>query len=776
MKRMCAIGRWRSALFFLILAASGSLCAQDSFVDFSLAGTVPSDARFGILAMRANEECPACLQGTVDVALLFILYIDGADSVKVNRVPDPIFEKGLQGCDLNPEALAELTIEPAASGPGHQLHFSGAAPLQLNCQEPARFPVTPGSNYQAFFRARVSRSSVGKGYFTMIFVSCGDVTDPCPVRRDSVPFQSTIHGIALSQDGFTVQAVAGGGAPPPAQLSILNGEATPLKFAATTSTVTGGPWLSVSPSSGVADPNLVPPNLSITANPAGLAAGTYYGQVHVDAPDAPNTLQLATVVLNVAPATATTAPVLQPTGLVFVSPQGNTDPPAQAITITELQSGGEPFTTDSVFSGSANSWFTFAPAIGSVQANQPVTIQVQPHVTGLAAGIYRGTLSITFPKESVTGQVDLLLVISPTGADTNRIAEQQATPPSCTPSQLLPVFTLLGSNFTVSAAWPSAIEVKVVDDCGNPLTSGSVTTSFSNGDPPLALVPLGDGSWTATWAPRNAVTPTLQVTANAVSKDLTLQGTATLGGQVSDNPGVPVVNAGGMVNAGSFASSASPSPGELVSIFGVNLSDKNFSAPSLPLPFQMDNVFVVLAGRQLPLLTLSNQQINAVVPFETPLGTAQIIVSKNNQLSLPQSVEIRPAEPAAFTVDLSGRGQALVFVVGPDGSQNLADANHPAKAGDAIVIYCSGLGSVNPTAEAGAATPFSLYQTNIQAVVTIGGQPANVFFSGLTPGATGLYQINAHVPNGITPGDSVPVVLSVGGFGGPSVTMAIASK
>jgi adhesin/invasin len=57
--------------------------------------------------------------------------------------------------------------------------------------------------------------------------------------------------------------------------------------------------------------------------------------------------------------------------------------------------------------------------------------------------------------------------------------------------------------------------------------------------------------------------------------------------------------------------------------------------------------------------------------------------------------------------------------------------------------------------------------------VTIGGKAAQVTFSGLTPGYAGLYQVNAVVPSGITTGDAVPVVLSVAGQTGLSVTMAV---
>jgi uncharacterized protein (TIGR03437 family) len=58
--------------------------------------------------------------------------------------------------------------------------------------------------------------------------------------------------------------------------------------------------------------------------------------------------------------------------------------------------------------------------------------------------------------------------------------------------------------------------------------------------------------------------------------------------------------------------------------------------------------------------------------------------------------------------------------------------------------------------------------------MTIGGVQVTPLFAGLTPGFTGLYQINAIVPAGVVPGDQVPVVITVGGaYQSPTVTMAV---
>ena len=112
-----------------------------------------------------------------------------------------------------------------------------------------------------------------------------------------------------------------------------------------------------------------------------------------------------------------------------------------------------------------------------------------------------------------------------------------------------------------------------------------------------------------------------------------------------------------------------------------------------------------------------------------------------------------------FTRDQTGRGQALAFVGG-----NLADATAPARAGDVIVIYCSGLGAVEPPLTAGSPAPTaSLTRTAEPVSVSIGGVAAQVDFAGLAPGFSGLYQVNTVVPEAVPRGDAIEVLLRVAG-------------
>jgi len=48
-----------------------------------------------------------------------------------------------------------------------------------------------------------------------------------------------------------------------------------------------------------------------------------------------------------------------------------------------------------------------------------------------------------------------------------------------------------------------------------------------------------------------------------------------------------------------------------------------------------------------------------------------------------------------------------------------------------------------------------------------------VLFSGMAPGYVGLWQINAEVPQDVTPGTAVPLVISAGGVTSNTVTIAV---
>jgi adhesin/invasin len=86
---------------------------------------------------------------------------------------------------------------------------------------------------------------------------------------------------------------------------------------------------------------------------------------------------------------------------------------------------------------------------------------------------------------------------------------------------------------------------------------------------------------------------------------------------------------------------------------------------------------------------------------------------------------------------------------------SLVTQSNPAKAGETLQLYLTGLGSVTPSvADGAAASTTTLSMVDEQVAVYVGGLTSKIAFAGLAPGFAGLYQINFVVPGGITTGIS----------------------
>ena len=89
-------------------------------------------------------------------------------------------------------------------------------------------------------------------------------------------------------------------------------------------------------------------------------------------------------------------------------------------------------------------------------------------------------------------------------------------------------------------------------------------------------------------------------------------------------------------------------------------------------------------------------------------------------------------------------------------------------------MYCSRMAEVDPAVEAGlpsGASPPS--HTLNELTVMIGGQRAQLLFSGLAPSFSGLYQVNVLVSEGVGSGPEAPVTLMIAGQTSSQVTIAV---
>ena len=172
----------------------------------------------------------------------------------------------------------------------------------------------------------------------------------------------------------------------------------------------------------------------------------------------------------------------------------------------------------------------------------------------------------------------------------------------------------------------------------------------------------------------------------------------------------------------------------------------------------------------------SCSQTNLQIPWEAA-GQTQLSVSATvgGQASTQQPATLAQFAPGIFSLNQEGSGQGAVEIAptaqlaGPMGP-----GSRPVKRGEYIAIFCSGLGSVSNQPATGAAAlsdPLSI--TSALPVVTIGNVDAQVTFSGLAPGFAGLYQVNAVIPDSALSGDSVNLVMTIGGVASNTVTIAI---
>jgi uncharacterized protein (TIGR03437 family) len=598
-----------------------------------------------------------------------------------------------------------------------------------------------------------------------------------PVQSVVVPVTMTVSAvlqtILIPQTGLTFFAVQGGGPAAPQYFSVLNTGLGQMIFNATSSTLSGGPWLSVFPGNGESDASSsIVPQVRVEVDPGTLTAGIYYGSVQVSSPGADNSPQFVSVILNLLPPGANIGPLVQPAGLIFSGVAGGGLPGSQTLLVQNTSSNPVFFHSGQI-SNNGQGFFTSLPQNATVTQAEPVNVVIQPQTAGLAAGVYRGSLTMSFSDGS-TRNVALVLVLLPANSSAPAAQARPETAGACTPTTLVPVFTLLQDGFSIPAGFPGQVAVSVIDDCANPMTTGNVTVSFSNGDQALSLISLKNGTWAGTWTPsHNAAQVTVTAAAQIPAENL--QGQVQIKGAFQTYSQPPVIGNGAIVNAASFAAQAPLAPGSLITLFGTNLAQGEGTASGVPLPPSLAGSSVLLAGKSAPLLFANNGQVNAIVPYGVAVNTPQqVVVSSSNSISVPQSIILAAAAPGIFTVNASGQGQGIITGVDANGNQPIADAANPVTAGQAIVIYCTGLGEVNPPVPTGTAASLTQISQTIEPIsVTVGGIAADVLFSGLTPGFVGLYQVNATVPNGVAPGSQVPVTLTGAGQQSLPVTIVV---
>ena len=234
----------------------------------------------------------------------------------------------------------------------------------------------------------------------------------------------------------------------------------------------------------------------------------------------------------------------------------------------------------------------------------------------------------------------------------------------------------------------------------------------------------------------------------------------------------------GVLDAAGFE--ASISPGAIVSVFG-NFAEEEDVADSIPLPFDLGGFSVTFDEKPAALFGVfagAFDQANVQVPWDVDVSDDQVEVkvhwrdATSEVWSEPFEVAAAQASPGIYMFP-PGTTQAIVtnfHIPGDDvieGSWAQAAGSvdpivgQPAAIGGVIVIWGNGLGPVIPEPLTGALPPGDFPIPTKTVRVTIGGQEAQVLAALLHPASVGLSQINVIVPEGVAPGDNVPIIIEV---------------
>ena len=650
---------------------------------------------------------------------------------------------------------------------------------------------------------------------TVQTASGSDVIDfmaaPAPVIAVSIP---------SLQFAYTV----GGTIPPGQSLQITNSGGGTLTWSAALS----ASWLSVTPTSGTA-----PSPLTVSVAPAGLAAGTYSGTITISA--AGVTSQIVSVTLTVAtfpailsslsPANATAGgvgftltvfgsgfvlgSVVQWNGSNLTTTFVSATQLTATIPATNIAAAGTARVT--VFNpapgGGTSNALTFtitsanpAPAVsglspGSAAAGGAAFTLTVNGTNFISASVVQWngsnrtttfvsatklTASIPGTDIASAGTVQVTVFNPPSGGGTSTALTFTITQPP----HLVPTLSAISPSSATAGGASFALTVN-----GSNFISSSVmqwngsnrTTTFVSSSQLTAAIPASDIA-TAGTALVTAFNPAPGGgTSNALTFTITVP-----------PPPQPTINSGGIVNVASYTiTSTSVASGSIAAIFGSNLSDGTVCVPDNCGPNFDSNqkVIPIMSGAQVsfngifaPILsTPGNGQLNVQIPVELAgAASATVQVTVKGQSSPSSTVSLAPLSPGLISINSSGAGQGAILndkdanlgiqsLVAPVGS---APNAHPAAPGDVIEIYATGLGAMTPPVSTGM-RPQGLPQTVTKPIVTIGGIPATVSFSGLASCCVGLNQVNVVVPPGTPADNAVWVVLSIGGAITNAVTIAV---
>ncbi|HLK21187.1 MAG TPA: hypothetical protein VKT81_19685 [Bryobacteraceae bacterium] len=245
---------------------------------------------------------------------------------------------------------------------------------------------------------------------------------------------------------------------------------------------------------------------------------------------------------------------------------------------------------------------------------------------------------------------------------------------------------------------------------------------------------------------------------------------------------LPAIHLHGVVNSASFLAPGLPAgsiaQGSIFTIFGSALGPAaGVQVSSFPLGNTLSGVSITVTQgstvvNAIPLY-VRQDQINALMPSNAPLGWVSVRVTHNNAFSNPSPVYVVHDSPGIYTSTGSGGGEAAVSNVETNGTLTPNSNKASAKPGQTVQMFLTGLGPI--TTPDNQAPPANSPTTPVE--VWVGGISATVTYSGRSPCCSGLDQFDFVIPNNAPTGCWVPIQIRTTKANlSNGVSMAIAAK
>jgi uncharacterized protein (TIGR03437 family) len=213
-------------------------------------------------------------------------------------------------------------------------------------------------------------------------------------------------------------------------------------------------------------------------------------------------------------------------------------------------------------------------------------------------------------------------------------------------------------------------------------------------------------------------------------------------------------------------------PNTYLSIYGTDLAatkrtwtTADFGANGTTLPTSLDGVSVTLNGEPAYICYISPVQINLLTPTDmATVGKVTVQVSNGTLTSSVVSATVQATAPAFFLFDAAGHVAATHANNTPIGTATSTPPGTPAAPGELIVLYGTGFGPTIPPTVNGQLQTVPALMTSYP-VIQFNGATGTIAWGGLS--ATGLYQFNVTIPNGVEDGDISVTAATGGGISSP---------